>query len=73
MAQRPDELKKLTTIAADADISSELRLKAVEHIGRIGTHEALLILLELVANENLVRKEREFALKKAGEIIKSGR
>ena len=73
MAEQPNELKKLATIATDLEISSELRIKAAEQISRIGTHEALLVLLELAANEKLIRKEREFALKKAGAIIKSGR
>ena len=73
MTEYSNELKKLAAIAADLDISSELRSKAVEQIGRIGSREALLILLELAANEKLVNKERELALKKASEIIKSGR
>jgi len=73
MAEQPDELKKLATIATDLEISSELRIKAVEQISRIGTHEALLVLLELAANEKLTRKERELAVKQAREIIKSGR
>jgi HEAT repeat protein len=71
--ERTNELKKLMTITTDLEIPSELRIKAVEQIGRIGTHEALLALLELVANERLVKKEREFAWKQAGDIIKSGR
>ena len=73
MSEQADELKKLTTIAKDLKLSPELRLKAMEVLGNIGTHEALLTLLELVANEELVREEREFALKQAREIIKSGR
>ena len=73
MAEQPNELKKLTAIATDLEISSELRIKAVEQISRIGTHEALLVLLELAANERLTRKERELAVKQAREIIKSGR
>ena len=73
MTENPNELKKLAAIATDLDISSELRIKAVEQIGKIGNREALLILLELVANEKLVTKERESAHKKAGGIIKSGR
>jgi len=73
MAEQPDELKKLAAIATDLEISSELRIKAVEQISRIGTHEALLVLLELAANEKLTRKERELAVKQAREIIKSGR
>ena len=72
MAEYTNELKKLTAIATDLEISSELRIKATEQIGRIGTHKALLVLLELAATEKLIRKEREFALKQAREIIKSG-
>jgi len=41
--ERPNEIKKLMTIAIDYDISSELRIKAVEQIVQIGTHEALLL------------------------------
>ncbi len=73
MSEQPNELKKLAAIAADLELSAELRLKAMEVMGNIGTHEALLVLLELVANEQLVREERDFALKQAREIIKSGR
>ena len=71
MPEQTNELKKLVAIASDLDISSELRNKAVEQIGRIGTYEALLALLELVSNEKLVNKEREFALKQAGRVLKS--
>lgn len=73
MAERPEELKKLATIATDLELSAELRIKAMEMLGNIGTHEALLVLLELAANEELIRDEREFALKQAREIIKSAR
>ena len=72
MAERPDELKKLATIATDLEYPAKLRMDALKELGRIGTHEALLVLLELVANEKLIRKERELALKQAREIIKSG-
>jgi len=73
MAERPEELKKLATIATDLELSAELRIKAMEMLGNIGTHETLLVLLELAANEELIRDEREFALKQAREIIKSAR
>jgi len=73
MAEQPDELKKLVSIATDLKIAGELRTKAIELIGNIGTHEALLALLGLVANEGLIKREREFALKRAQEIIKSVR
>lgn len=72
MAERSYELQKLADISADLELAGELRTKAVEQLGKIGTHEALLVLLELVANEKLIRKERELALKQAREILKSG-
>ena len=71
MADQPNQLKKLTNIAVDLELSAELRTKAIELIGNIGTHEALLILLELAANENLITEERDLALKHAREVIKS--
>ena len=71
MADQPNQLKKLTNIAIDLELSAELRTKAIELIGNIGTHEALLILLELAANENLITEERDLALKHAREVIKS--
>jgi hypothetical protein len=73
MAEQTDELKKLGAVATDLELSSELRTKAVKLIGDLGTHKALLALLDLVANERLTKKEREFALKQAGEIIKAVR
>ena len=73
MAEYTNELKKLTAIAADLEISSELRIKATEQIGNISSHEAFLVLLELASNERLNTKERDFALQQARKIIKSGR
>ena len=72
MSEHSNELKKLATIATDLELSAELRIKAIESLGRIGTHEALLALLDLVARDDLIKKERQLALKQAGEIIKSG-
>jgi len=72
MAERPNELKKLAAIAADLDLSAELRTKAVQLIGSIGTHDALVALLDIVANQGLVSEERDLALKQARELIKSG-
>ena len=71
MSEHSNELKKLTTIATDLELSAELRVKAIESLGRIGTHEALLVLLDLAAKDELITKERELALKHAREIIKS--
>jgi hypothetical protein len=71
--QITNELKKLTAIAIDLELSGELRTQAVKSIGNIGTHEALLALLDLAANERLNPDERDLALKQARGIVKSGR
>ena len=73
MTEKPDELKKLVAIATDLDLTADLRIKAAERIGNVGTHDALLLLLDLAGRENLGREERERALKYAREIIKSER
>ena len=72
MAEKPNELKKLSAIAADLEYPADLRTKAIESLGNIGTHDALLALLDLAANEGLILKERDLALKHAREIIKAG-
>jgi hypothetical protein len=41
--------------------------------GRFGTHEALLTLLELVANEKLNPGERKLALQQSEKLIKYNR
>jgi len=73
MSEKAEELKKLAAIATDLGLSSEMRIKAIEVLGKIGTHEALLALLDLAGNEKLFPEERELALNKAKEIIKAGR
>ena len=73
MTEQSNELKKLAAIATDLGLSAELRLKSIELIGSIGTHDALLILLDLAANRELIKEERDIALQHASEIIKSGR
>jgi len=73
MSEQLNQLKKLNTIATDLELSAELRIKAIELLSKIGTHEALLALLELAGNERLIREERDLALKQARGIIKSGR
>ena len=72
MAEQHDDVKKLVAVASDFGLSSKLRAKAIELIGDINTHDALLALLGLVADEQLTKQERELALKHAREIIKSG-
>ena len=71
--QQSEELKKLSAIASDLGLLVDLRTKATELLGNIGTHEALLALLELAGTERLPVEERDLALKKARDIIKSGR
>jgi HEAT repeat protein len=71
MAEQPDELKKLAAITSDMEFTADLRTKAIEQLGKIGNHEALLILLEIVANERLTTKERELAIERARKIVKS--
>ena len=73
MVKQPEELKKLVAVATDLGLSATLRTQAINLIGNIGTYDALLILLDLVANEQLTKGERELALKHAGKIIKSSR
>ena len=71
MAEQPDELKKLVAVATDLVLSAKIRTTAIEQIGNISTHDALLALLGLAADEQLTRGERELALKHARGIIKS--
>ena len=71
--EKLDELKKLANIATDMELSVEMRSKAIDMLRNIGTHEALLVLLNLVANDKLNIPERERALKRARDILKSGR
>lgn len=73
MSEQPNELKKLTAIATDLQLAGDLRTKSIELIGNMGSHEALLALLDLVANEKLIVEERDLALKQARKIIKSSR
>jgi len=73
MPEQTDELKKLAAIAADMKLPTELRTKAIEQLGNMTTHDALLALLDLAANEGLITKERDLALQQARKIIKLGR
>ena len=73
MSEQPSEIKKLIAIASDLELAAELRSKAIELIGNIGSREAFLALLELAANEKLLVEERDLALKRARGIVKSGR
>jgi len=70
MSEKPDELKRLSEIAADMKLPADIRIKAIEQMGVIATHDSLLALLDIAANENLLTKERDLALKQAREVIK---
>jgi hypothetical protein len=68
-----DELKKLANIATDMQLVNKMRVQAINQLSMIATHEALLILLNLAANDKLNTDERDLALKKARDIVKKGR
>lgn len=67
------ELQKLSAIATDMDLIPKLRTQAIESIADVGTHEALLALLVLAANEKLNINERDLALKQARNVLKKSR
>jgi hypothetical protein len=67
------EIQKLCAIATDLDLVPKMRTQAIESISNIGTHEALLALLGLAANDKLQVKERDLALKHARNIINKSR
>ncbi len=68
-----EELKKLSSIATDLQMSGKMRSQAINTLGDMGSHESLLVLLNLVANDRLNIDERDLALKRAREIVKKGR
>lgn len=65
MAEQTDQLQKLIAIATDFKLSVELRTKAIELLGNVGTPEALITLFDLAANEQLTTEERDLALRYA--------
>lgn len=68
-----DELKKMANIATDLQLSAKMRIQAIDLLGNMGSHESLLVLLNLAANDKLPIDERDLAIKRAREIIKKGR
>jgi hypothetical protein len=68
-----EELKKLANIATDMQMSSKMRTQAINTLGDMSSHESLLVLLNLVANDRLNIDERDLALKRARDIVKKGR
>ena len=73
MTEETNRLQKLVAIATDLTISGELRTSAITQLGGIGTHAALVALLDMVANEALPWEERLLTLKQAEKILKAGR
>ncbi len=71
MAERPDELKKLVSVATDMVLPNTVRTDTIKYMGKMGSREAFLALLELAANEQLTKNERDLALKQARGILKS--
>ncbi len=68
-----DELRKLASIAMDMQLSNKMRVQAINQLGELDSHESLLVLLHLAANDRLPTNERDQALKKARDIVKKGR
>ena len=68
-----EELKKLANIATDMQLDSKMRTTAIKQLGEMASHESLLVLLNLAANERLNINERDLALKNARDIVKKGR
>jgi hypothetical protein len=68
-----DELKKMANIATDLQLSGKMRVQAINLLGDMASHESLLVLLNLAANDKLNIDERDLAIKKAREIVKKGR
>jgi hypothetical protein len=68
-----DELKKLASIATDMQLSGKMRIQAITQLGEMASHESLLVLLNLAANDKMNIDERDLALNKARGIVRKGR
>ena len=68
-----EELRKLASIATDMQMAGKMRTQAINQLGDMASHESLLVLLNLAANDKLNIDERDLALKRAREIVKKGR
>ena len=66
----PFELKKLIDVAGDLELAVELRLHTIPMIGRLGSQEALVALLDIAGNQKATYRERDLALKTAREVLK---
>ncbi len=70
--ERSDELKDLVAAATNLNFPMKLRTNATESIAAMGTHEALLALLEMAGNDQLSKKERELVITYCSSLIKAG-
>jgi hypothetical protein len=70
--EKIDELKKMGNIASDLQMDVKMRTQAINILGEMASHESLLVLLNLAANDKLNIPERDLALKKARDIVKKG-
>ena len=66
------ELEKLANIATDMQLDAKMRAQAIKVLGDMCTHDSLLVLLQLAANDKNPIEDRDLALKKAREIVKKG-
>ena len=55
------------------ELAGKMRTQAIDLLGEMATHEALLVLLNLAANEKLNIDERDYALKRCRDIVRKGR
>ena len=63
----------MAAIAADFQMDEKMRIQAINVLGDMASHDSLLVLLNLAANDRLNIRERDLALKRAREIVKKGR
>jgi hypothetical protein len=70
--EKIDELKKMGNIATDLQMDVKMRTQAINVLGEMASHESLLVLLNLAANDKLNIPERELALKRARVIVRKG-
>ena len=70
--EKIDELKKMGNIATDLQMDEKMRIQAINVLGEMASHESLLVLLNLAANDKLNIPERDLALKKARTIVRKG-
>ncbi len=72
-SEKTDELKKMAAIATDLQLAGKMRVQAINLLGDMASHESLLVLLNLAANDKLNIDERDLALKRGREIVRKGR